>query len=240
MTAARLVARKEVDRVFLSLERAFRAECPEHDELTRVDPLLVPRPRRNARALALWEAVRLACSARARFSRRETTARAKRQGQPMPLHDDKRRDLAIRSMERAIAHATNAARLLAEDADAMEGAIKNVLGAHIEGVREDADAAADVAQHLVQVLGRLRCFRGVPQVRTQREWDVFLSQTAARFGAVGMPTREVVALLTGLPEKRVDRAELERFRQRVRRLKLSDTYKRTKRDSVSYADFPGA
>jgi len=240
MTAARLVARKEVDRVYLSLERAFHAECPGQEELAKLDPLLVPAPPRNTRAFALWEAFRLACSARARFERRQTTARARKRGHARPLHDDRRRDLAIRSIERAIAHATNAARLLVEDADVMDNAVKNVPGARVEGAREDAEAAEEVARHLMHVLGRLRCFRGVPQVRTQREWDVFLSQTAARFGAVGMPTREVVALLTGLPEKRVDRAELERFRQRVRRLKVSDTYKRMDGKPEPYADFSGS
>jgi hypothetical protein len=240
MTAPRLVARKEVDRVYASLERAFVAECPEHAEMVRLDLTIVPPPRRNTRAFALWDALRLAWSARARFLRRDTTAHAKKRGQRMPLHDDKLRDQAIRSMERSITQAANAARLLAEDAAAMETVARKLRGGRVEGPREDADAAAEAVQHLVEVLGRLRRFRGVPQVRTQREWDVFLSQSAAKFGAVGMATREVVALLTGLPENRVDRAELERFRQRVRRLKLSDTYERTNRKSNSYADFSGA
>jgi hypothetical protein len=235
MTAARL----EVNRVYASLERAFLIECPEHEELVRLDLTIVPPPRRSTRAFALWEALRLAWSARARFLRRETITHAKKHGQQLPLHDDKLRDQAIRSIERAIAQATIAARFLEEDAAAMEAIAKKVRGGRVEGPREDADAAAEAVRHLVGVLGRLRRFRGVPQVRTQREWDVFLSQSAAKFGAVGMATREVVALLTGLPESRVDRAELERFRQRVRRLKLSDTYVRTDGNPGSYADLSG-
>src|SRR6185295_7702951 len=110
MTAARLVARKEVDRVCAALERAFLTECPEHTEMVRLDLMEVPPPPRNTRAFALWEAFRLSWSARARFRRRATTARARKQGQRMPLHDDKLRDNAIRSTERALAEAAKAAR----------------------------------------------------------------------------------------------------------------------------------
>ena len=220
MTAARLVPRKEVERVYASLERAFLLECPEHAELVRMDLLLVPAPEQNTRGFALWEAFRLVWSAHARFVRGSITARAKQRGEKLPTLDDKLRNQAIKSMERAVTDAANAARLLAEDADTMEAFLKNLRGS-VPGARQDAEAAQEAARHLAAVLVQLRHFRGVPQIRTRREWDFLISRTAARLAALGMPSRQVAALLTGVPEKRIDRAALERFRQRVRRLKPS-------------------
>ena len=126
----------------------------------------------------------------------------------------------------------DAARLAGEAARALRDdirAVENMNERYGDILPSDGETLASVveAERLEKELGelteRLNRFDGVPQIRTQREWDRFLSETAAAMLEVGFEPRTVATVLTGTPEQKITTETLERFRQRVRRLRETGT-----------------
>ena len=221
MTAAKPLQRKDVDRVAAALLVALKAECPDYSEALFLDPPSIPRPS-SARASTVWEAYRLAWSASARFTRREQTKRAKTLAQGEAFFDDKRVNLAIVSLERARTLVRNANRALLEDITRIEKeAARMGLGTDLQDHPDHVRSTSRIGTALDSLVTKLKSFRGISQPRTQSEWEEFISSTAEKLLGVGFSSREVAGLLTGRKPERVDRATLERFRQRVRRLQVS-------------------
>jgi hypothetical protein len=222
MTAAKSLQRKDVDRVAAGLLGALKAECPDYSEFLFLDPPSIPRPE-SKRARAIWEAYRLAWSASARFSRREQIKRAKTLAQGEAFFDDKRINQAIVSLERARTLVRNANRALLENVERIEKeAVRLGLGTDLQDHPDHVRSTKRIGDALDSLVNKLKSFRGISQPRTQSEWDEFISSTAERLLAVGFGSREVAGLLTGRKPEKVDRATLERFRQRVRRLQISE------------------
>jgi len=222
MTAPRSLQRKDVDRVAAALLEALKAECPDYNEHQLLYPPLLPRPE-SKRGIAVWQAYRLAWSAAARFSRREEAKQAKARAQGEAFFDDRRVDSAIADLERARTLVRNANRALLKDIERIEKEAARLgydtdLQDHPEHVR-NTKRIGDALDLLVK---KVKSFGGIPQARTQSEWDEFISSSAERLLAVGFSSREVAGLLTGRSPERVDRATLERFRQRVRRSQISE------------------
>jgi hypothetical protein len=222
MTAAKSLQRKDVDRVAAALLEALKAECPDHAEYVFLYPPSIPRPE-SRRATAVWEAYRCAWSASARVSRREQIKRAKALAQGEAFFDDRRVDAAIVSLERARTLVRNANRALLEDIKRIEKEAERLgLGTNLQDHPDHVRSTKRIGDALDSLLSKLKSFGGISQPRTQSEWDDFISSTAERLLAVGFSSREVAGLLTGRKPERVDRATLERFRQRIRRLQISE------------------
>ncbi|MEO8978126.1 MAG: hypothetical protein ABI548_01000 [Polyangiaceae bacterium] len=187
------------------------------------DPSVIPRPK-SKRGLALWEAYRRAWSAKMRFERRTQKKKAKLRGQGAPLFDDKLVDRAIENLQRAHAATRNAIEFLsAHSAKQTEAAVG--IGWNKDYLSKEpppsVGAAVRIKSAVEDLIGDLTTFAGVPQPRTRGDWDRFVSTSAAELLDAGFSSREVAGLLTGQRPERVDRATLERFRQRVRRREIS-------------------
>jgi hypothetical protein len=221
MTAAKSLQRKEVDRVAAALLEALKAECPEYAEEYFYDTPSIPRPE-SKRGEALWAVHRLAWSASARFTRRQQTKRAKTRAQGEAFFDDKRIDRALVSLERARTLVRNANQALLEYVERIQKeAARLGLGTDVQDYPSHVQSTLRIGEALDSLVSKLKTFRGIPQARTQAEWDGFISASAERLIAAGFSSRDVAALLTGRKPDKVDRATLERFRQRVRRLQIS-------------------
>jgi len=222
MTVAKSLQRKEVERVWVALERAFRAECPDVPDMFYLDPSTIPRPS-SKRGVALWEAYRLAWSASARFRRRTEKKRATKRGQGAAFFDDKLVDKAIENMQRAQAAMRNATAFLEKAAERLERETVRIgfNKAFVKTERAKIEAAERIETDLELLVGEITTFNGVPQARTQGQWDRFISSSAAKLLDAGFSSREVAGLLTGLPAEEIDRPTLEKFRQRVRRHQIS-------------------
>jgi len=223
MTVAKPLQRKDVERVAATLERAFRAECPDIAEELFFDPSVIPRPK-SKRGVALWQAYRLAWSAKMRFERRTQKKKANVRGQGAPFFDDKLVDRAIENLQRAHAATRNAIDLLtAHSAKLTEAAVG--IGWNKDYLSKEPPPNLGAAQRIKsaveELIGDLTTFKGVPQARTRGDWDRFVSASAASLLDAGFSSREVAGLLTGQAAEKVDRATLERFRQRVRRREIS-------------------
>jgi len=221
MTAAKSLQRKEVDRVAAALLEALKAECPEYPEVVFYDSPTIPKPA-SKRGEVVWHAYLLAWSASARFTRRVQAKRAKSRAQGEAFFDDKRINQAIVSLERARTLVAKAHQALLENVEQLQKEAKRLgltadLGDHPDHLRD----LTGVAVKLDGLTTKLKTFRGIPQARTSSEWDEFISVTAERLLNVGFTSREVAGLLTGRRPEKVDRATLERFRQRVRRRQVS-------------------
>jgi len=218
MTVAKLLQRKEVERVTAALLDALKAECPEYPEMVFWDATVIPYPE-SKRGRALWTAYRLAWSASTRFARREQTKRAKTRAQGQAFFDDKHVNHAINSLERARTLTRNASKALGEYIDAIQKeAARLGLGTDTQDYPAHVKTAEQIGDALDALTRNLKQFRGIPQARTRGEWDAFISATAQSLTEVGFSPREIAGLLTGKKPDAVDRATLERFRQRVRRL----------------------
>jgi len=221
MTAAKSLQRKEVERVAAALLDVLKAECPDFPEYLFFDPT-VAHPIKSERGHVVLEAYRLAWSASARFTRRDQVKCAKARVQGEPFFDDKRVNFAIVSLERARTLVRNANQALMENIDQIEReAARLGLGVNLEDHPDHVQATKRIAAALDTVVSKLKTFKGIPQARNRGEWDNFISTTAERLLDVGFSSREVAALLTGKRPEKIDRATLERFRQRVRRLQVS-------------------
>jgi hypothetical protein len=231
MTVAKSLQRKDVEKVVAALERALSAECPmAAPPHAYNDPSTTPRPK-SKRARALFEAYRLAWSALMRFKRREQKEQAKMRGRGEQFYDDQLVDRAIESLHRARAATRNAADFLAAhiEAGTQEAerlGVGNLLQQTfvkkaLKGARSRIDYVDSIQRDLEALLDVLTTFHGIPQARTRGDWDRFVSSSAAKLLDAGFGPREVAGLLTGRPAEQVDRATLERFRQRVRRLEIS-------------------
>jgi hypothetical protein len=221
MTAARSLQRKDIARVEAALLDALKAECPHYNEHVLLHAQFVPRPE-SKRAIALWEAYRLAWSAGARFRRLEQAKLARARGQGEAFFDDRRIDSAIADLERARTLVRNASRTILKDNERIEKeATRLGHGSDLEDHPEHARTAKRIGDALDLLVRKVKSFGGIPQARTQGEWDQFISSTAEKLLAVGFGSREVAGLLTGRSPDKVDRATLERFRQRVRRSQVS-------------------
>ena len=222
MTVAKSLQRKGVERVWLTLEEAFKAECPDISDEFYLDPSTIPRPS-SKRAAALWEAYRLAWSASARFRRRTEKKRATKRGQGAVFFDDKLVDKAIENVQRAQAAMRNATALLEKATERLERETIRIGfdKAFVKTDRTKIEAAERIESDLELFVGELTTFNGVPQARTQGQWDRFISNSAARLLDAGFSSREVAGLLSGQPAEEVDRPTLEKFRQRVRRHQIS-------------------
>jgi len=232
VTAPKPTSRKAVDRVFHSLATALRPELDDatlaggswadmDDELLGATP---SRPTTTPRGIVLWNALRLAAAARARFVRREQFRRTSRRGDELATLDDTRKDRAMVRLRDAARLTGEARQALEDDIAAVQAMNKRYGG--ILGQDEETELALKEAQRLEQglnaLLERLNMFKGVPQIRTQREWDRFLSETASAMLDLGFSPREVAGILTGTAPAKVTTQTLERFRQRVRRLKETE------------------
>jgi hypothetical protein len=169
------------------------------------------------------DALRLAWSANARFERGRLAANARARGQRIAGLEDDRRDAALSSLEKALSLTQRAAELLAEDADKMDRQARRWRGHADPSLHGDVAKTEAMARGVERLLKHLTRCKGIPQIRTQGEWDEFLSESAAALLDAGFANREVAALLTGQRSEDVDRATMERFRQRVRRIKVSGT-----------------
>lgn len=212
-----------MDRVFYSLAEALRPEIPGFPPDGTAEMMAgAPGPlTRTPRGRILWKAFESAAAARARFVRRELVRGATRRGVDLATLDDKRRDRAMLALRDAGRLVGEAAHALREDIAALEAvnALHGRLFQTDEALVTSAAQAERIASELSEVLHRLNLFKGVPQIRTQREWDRFLSETASEMLDEGFSAREVAAILTGTPPTKVTNETLERFRQRVRRLR---------------------
>ena len=222
MTAARSLQRKDVVRVEAALLEALKAECPDYSEYLFLHPHSIPRPE-SKRAKALWEAYRLAWSAGARFGRREEAKRARTRGQGEAFFDDRRVDSAIADLERARTLVRNANQALLKDIERIEKETARLgYDINLQDHPKHVLSTKRIGDALDLLVRKVKSFGGIPQARTQSEWDEFISSTAERLLGVGFSSREVAGLLTGRNPERVDRATLERFRQRVRRSQISE------------------
>lgn len=180
---------------------------------------------RTPRGVILWKAFQTAAAARARFVRRQLVQGASRRGVDLATLDDTRRDRAMLALRDASRLVGEAAQALQEDIAAVEatnarhGGVFQMDAALLASAQE----AERLEGELTSLLLRLNLFNGVPQIRTQREWDRFLSETAAEMLAGGFTAREVAAILSGTAPNKVTSETLERFRQRVRRLRETTT-----------------
>ena len=219
MTAAKSLQRKEVDKVTAALYKALSEECPNQEDQLLAIPLTDWRPT-SKRGKVLCEAYRRAWAASARFSRREQKGLASKRGLGAAFFDDGQTDLAIANLERARTLVRNAREALQRDMTrigkerARRGLSVDDLGRNPEHV----EAMEKIEEALEVRLTELKTCQGIPQARTRSEWDEFLSETARNLLVAGFGTREVASLLTGKKPEAVDRATLERFRQRVNRL----------------------
>lgn len=213
MTAPKTTKKKDVERVFKSIERAFVAEVPDYPENLVFNVPDIPEPRHGTRAHVVWEALRTAFAARVRYRRRDILRKTAARGEPVVSFDDKKRFAAIRNLNRAWVLTGEAVALLQEAAAITEADIKAVP----KELRDEVERVAVLERQFEPLLAGLNAFRGIHQIRTQREWDLFISETATKMQDVGFSSREVCGILTGSKPERIDRATMERFRQRVRR-----------------------
>lgn len=219
MTAPKSTKKKDVERVYSSVERAFSAEVPEYPAELVFDVPGIPEPRPGTRGHVLWEALRTAFATRARYRRRDIVRVTTKRGRPVRSLDDTQRYAAIRNLNRALALTQGAVALLQDAIDIAEAETRTVQ----KDLRGEVDDVAALGRQFGEVLARMSLFRGIRQLRTLREWDLFISETAAKMQEVGFSSREVCGILTGTKPERVDRATMERFRQRVRRQTESGT-----------------
>lgn len=211
----------EVERVFEALQSAFAEAQPHLSEDDFRDISDLGRPRPGTRARALWEPLRLAWCAHARFRRAKLKARMPK-ALTVPVDDD-RRDRAIQSVERALALLQNAAEELQEDAETIHKFVVMLEQDQTRQRYEDAKNVAGLADETREQLSKLKRYKGIRQIYTQREWDEFISDAAEGLLRAGFSSREVAGLLSGSAPEDVDRATLERFRQRVRRRRETQT-----------------
>jgi hypothetical protein len=224
MTAAKSLERKEVERVTVALRNALKAECPEYPEAF-LDSPPDSQPPASKRGAALWEAHCLAWSALVRFTRKQQFNKAKKGGQGAAFFDDSQNDVAIASLERARTLVRNAAAAVQRNIDGIRKARARLglRGEDLENLPQQLAAIEKIGGRLDGQLRELKAFRTIPQARTRSDWDEFLSRTAKNLLDVGFGTREVAGMLTGKKAGAVDRATLERFRQRVNRLAESSS-----------------
>jgi len=224
MTAAKPLQRKEVDKAMATLLAALRQEYPgQGDHIFDYPPAL--RQPTSKRGKVLWAAYRRAWAASTRFSRREQKGLASTRGLGVAFFDDHQTDLAITNFERArtLVRAGREALELDMALISKERAGRGLLGEDFGQLPEHVRAAEQIEEALAERVKALKTFENIPQARTRSEWDAFLSETAQKLLAAGFGTREVAGLLTGKKSEAVDRATLERFRQRVSRLGISRT-----------------
>lgn len=212
MTDKRPVEREEVERVFKALlqeyeEHQHRGDYPK--ELLYNVPE-IPLPRKGTKARAVLDALRLAWCANVRFVRADHAKHAQKRGERIYALEDERRDAAIASVERAHSLVQKAAELLNEDFEVMNRQASRWKGSADPELHEDANQAGLAAARLEKLLTRLGHFKGIRQIRTQGDWDEFLTDSAAALLDVGFSNREVAALLTGQDPSEVDRATMER------------------------------
>ncbi|HEY2406938.1 MAG TPA: hypothetical protein VGI10_13100 [Polyangiaceae bacterium] len=166
-----------------------------------------------------------------RFERLEQKNRAMKRGKGGPFFDDELIDRAIEALQRARVATRNAADFLADHLErgtqeaVRFGAEKVLLIRPVKRALKGAHARIDevdgIRLDLERLLDELTTFHGIPQARTRGDWDRFVSASAAKLLDAGFGSREVAGLLTGRPAEQIDRATLERFRQRVRRQEIS-------------------
>lgn len=223
MTAAKSLERKEVEGVTAALRNALKDECPDCEALLEFPPAL-PKPS-SKRGAALWQAYRLAWSASARFTRRTQRDLAKKRRSGEAFFDDRQTDSAIASLERARTLVRNAGAAFEEDIARIrkERTRIGLRGDDVGDLPEHVQDAEELVAHLDLLLAKLKTFHGIPQARSRGDWDAFVSGSAQRLLSAGFSTREVAGMLTGKRPESVDRATLEKFRQRVNRLAVSKT-----------------
>lgn len=196
---------------------------PDHLLLAIIDEP-APRPKR---ARALWQAFQVVAASRARFVRRDLLQRRLKKGEEvLAVLDDRNRDLAMFKLRDAARLSDEAAEALKADVEAiqaLQGRYANLGFEPDHLVIEAAQRAAQLAKALRTLKRSLNSFKGIRQIRTQREWDRFLSETASTLQDLGYTNRQVAAFLTGTPEAELTTATLERFRQRVRRARETAT-----------------
>ncbi len=222
MTAAKALERKEVERVTAALRNALKAECPErHDAFLDLPPDS-PKPA-SKRGAALWDAHRQAWATLARLTRRAELSRARKRGGGEAFFDDRQNEAAITNLERARTLVRNGCAAVQTNIDRIrkERARLGLRGDDFEDLPEHLDAMERIGETLKRRIEKLKTFRGIPQARTRDDWDEFVSRMAKQLLEAGFGTREVAGLLTGKEPDAVDRATLERFRQRVNRLAVS-------------------
>jgi hypothetical protein len=218
MTAAKRLQRKEVEKVMAMLRAALAQEWPDCAQLLDFPPALAEPTEKRAKVL--WEAYRHAWAAWARFSRREQKGLASKRGLGAAFFDDRQTDLAIASLERARYFVRNAREALQRDMTRIskERARRGILGEDFGKLPIHVRAIERLEKAIEQRAAEIQTVEDIPQARTRHEWDAFLSETAKKLLDVGFGKREVAGLLTGEKPESVDRATLERFRQRVSRL----------------------
>jgi hypothetical protein len=222
MTAAKPLQRKEVDKVAAALLGALRPEYEgQGDHIFEYPPAL--RQPTSKRGKVLWAAYLRAWAASARFSRREQKGLARKRGLGAAFFDDDQTDLAIASLERARWFVKNAREALQLDMARIskERARRGLPGDDFGKHPLHVQAIERLEKAIGVRAAKIQTFEDIPQARTRKEWDAFLSETAKDLLAAGFGTREVAGLLTGERPEAVDRATLERFRQRVSRLEIS-------------------
>jgi hypothetical protein len=222
MTAAKPLQRKEVDKVMASLRSALAQEWPSYDDQLLDFPPALAEPT-TKRAKVLLEAYKRAWAASVRFSRREQKGLASKRGLGAAFFDDRQTDLAIASLERARALVRNAREALQHDMTRIskERARRGLVGDDFGNHPVHVLAIERLEKAIGVRASKIQTFEDIPQARTRGEWDAFLSETAKNLLGAGFGTREVAGLLTGEKPEVVDRATLERFRQRVSRLENS-------------------
>lgn len=222
MTAAKSLQRKEVEKVAAALLSALRAEYAGQGDHIFYFPPALPKPT-SKRGKALLAAYLRAWAASARFSRREQKGLASTRGLGAAFFDDLQTDLAIANFERAKTLVRHGREALQQDMALIskERARNGLLGEDFGRLPDHVRAAEQIEDALERRVQALKTFEGIPQARTQSEWDAFISESAEKLLAAGLGTREVAGLLTGKKPETVDRATLERFRLRVTRLQIS-------------------
>lgn len=222
MTAPKSLERKEVERVTAALRNALKIEWPEIEDAFLDFPPAAPKATSKRRAVVL-EAYRLAWAASARFTRKTQRELAKKRGSGEAFFDDRQTETAIGSLERARTLVRNAGAAVEKDMARIrkERARVGLRGDDVGDLPEHLRGLEQLREALESRIQKLKTFQGIPQIRTRSEWDDFLSNTAKKLLAIGFATREVAAFLTGKQPEAVDRATLEKFRQRVNRLAVS-------------------
>lgn len=222
MTVPKSLERKEVERVAATLRNTLKIEWPEIDDAFLDFPPAAPKATTKRRA-AVLDAFRLAWAASARFTRKTQRELAKKRGSGEAFFDDRQTDAAIICLERARTLVRNAGAAIEMDIARIrkERARIGLRGEDVGDLPEHVGATENVVVDLERLLERLKTFQGIPQARTRGEWDAFVSSAAQKLLSAGFGTREVAGMLTGKHPEDVDRATLERFRQRMNRLAVS-------------------
>jgi hypothetical protein len=229
MTAAKLVQRRQVERVCVSLAEIFAKHSGKTPASVLRTVPKIPRPPPHTKARVVWGALLVAWNTGELLDRRDQLKAAKRRGRKGSTSEESRRDQAAARLEKAAKQMRKAAALRKLDA---EEALSEKRGRYGPRVREARDKRAREARDEARKIEKAACvvdklaesmtgIPGLPVIRTQAQWHRFLSRAATSLLEVGYTNREVVAMLTDQAPEDVDRATLERFRQRVRRLPIT-------------------